>query len=57
MISNNWWKIEIHDGIELAYLFGTITLQERKILENSIDDKIDEERMNEDTWRRLNRKG
>jgi len=53
----NWWKIEMHRGVELSYLFGTITLQEKINLDRSIDEKINERRMNQDTNRRLNRKG
>lgn len=53
----NWWRIEMHRGIELSYLFGTITLQEKINLDRSIDEKINERRMNTDTNRRLNRKG
>lgn len=57
MISKNWWYIELHRGIELAYLFGTITLQEKINLDRSIDEPINEKRMQRDTNRRLNRKG
>lgn len=57
MISKNWHNIELHRGIELAYLFGTITFQEKLNLDRSIDEKINERRMNADTNRRLGRKG
>jgi len=54
---NRWWRIEMHRGVELSYLFGTITLQEKINLDRSIDEKINERRMNQDTNRRLGRKG
>ncbi len=57
MISKNWYYIELHRGVELAYLFGTITLQEKINLDRSIDEKINERRMDHDTNRRLGRKG
>lgn len=54
---SRWWRIEMHRGVELSYLFGTITLQEKMALDRSVDDEINERRMNIDTNRRLNRKG
>lgn len=47
----------MHRGTELSYLFGTITLQEKINLDRSIDEKINERRMDRDTQRRLGRKG
>lgn len=56
-IFNNWWFIEMHRGVELSYLFGTISLMEKINLDRSIDEKINERRMQNDTNRRLGRKG
>lgn len=52
-----WYLIEMHRGVELAYLFGTITFQEKIKLDKSIDEPINERRMNHDTNFRLGRKG
>lgn len=57
MFSSRWWRIELHRGVELAYLFGTISLREKIKLDRSVDEPINEKRMNRDTARRLNRKG
>lgn len=57
MIDEERWKIDMYGGVYKAFLFGTINQMEKALLCESIRQPINERRMNEDTRRRLNRKG
>ena len=55
MISNDQWIKNMKQGVLYAYLFQTISIQERRLLESSIDAEINELRMNRDSEHRLRR--